>query len=129
MRTRQIYLTVPTPGADAAGRDGGGRDADRPELDGAGRDRRHGHFRLQDPVSTDGGRTYGDLAADTGSTATTYAHMGLTGGTTRHYRVAAINSAGTGVFSEAANATTVTVTVPGAPTGLARRRGARRRST
>ena len=121
VRTRQIYLTVPTPGAPTGL---GATAAGATQIDlswtapGVTGGTAISGYKIQ--VSTDGGRTYGDLAADTGSTATTYAHMGLTGGTTRHYRVAAINSAGTGVFSEAANATTVTVTVtvPGAPTGL-----------
>ena len=55
--------------------------------------------------------------ANTNSTATTYAHTGLTAGTTRHYRVSAINANGTGVPSNVDSATTGT-TVPGAPTGL-----------
>ncbi|MCY4645540.1 MAG: fibronectin type III domain-containing protein [Gammaproteobacteria bacterium] len=48
---------------------------------------------------------------------TTYTDTGLSPGTTRHYRVAAINSAGTGPWSAVASATTE-VTVPGAPTSL-----------
>ena len=40
-------------------------------------------------VSADGGTTWGPQA-DVGSTITTYSHTGLTGGTTRHYRVAAV---------------------------------------
>ena len=45
--------------------------------------------------------------------------MGLTAGTTYHYKVAAINSAGAGADSGEAAATTATaVTVPGAPTSL-----------
>ena len=43
-------------------------------------------------------------------------HTGLTPGATYHYRVSATNSAGTGEFSEIANA--VAPDIPGAPTGL-----------
>ena len=50
-------------------------------------------------------------------TGTTYAHTGLTAGDTRHYRVSAINTNGTGDPSNVANATT-DASVPGAPTGL-----------
>ena len=46
--------------------------------------------------------SWNDLVADTGSTATTYFHTSLTAGTTRHYRVSAINSAGTGPASNIA---------------------------
>ena len=56
-------------------------------------------------VSTDGSN-WSDLDADTGSTAASYSHTGLTAGTTRHYRVSAINSAGTGPASNSDNATT-----------------------
>ena len=55
------------------------------------------------------------------STATTYSHTGLTAGTTRHYRVRAVNSVGDGAWSNVKRATTTaaaTVTAPGAPTGL-----------
>ena len=58
------------------------------------------------------------LMADTGSTDTTYSHMGLDPGTTMHYRVSAINSAGTGMASNVAMATTDALMAPGAPTGL-----------
>ena len=84
-----------------------------------------------DPPSNDGGASisgykievspngsslsWTDLVANTGTT-TTYAHTGLSAGTTRHYRVSAINSAGTGTASSTANATTPTE--PGAPTSL-----------
>ena len=57
------------------------------------------------------------LEANTGSTATTFRHDGLTPNSTRHYRVAAISRAGTGPWSDVAQATTE-VAVPGAPTGL-----------
>ena len=67
--------------------------------------------------SSDGGSSWSDLVANTSNTTTTYAHTGLTAGTTRHYRVSAINANGTGVPSNVDSATTGT-TVPGAPTGL-----------
>ena len=56
--------------------------------------------------------------ANTGSTGTTYAHTGLSAEDTRHYRVSAINSVGTGTASDEASATTdaaATATAPGAP--------------
>ncbi len=56
-------------------------------------------------VSTDGS-SWSDLAADTRSTTTSYSHTSLTEGTTRHYRVSAINSAGTGPASSSDSATT-----------------------
>ena len=46
--------------------------------------------------SADGSTNWADLVADTGNTNTTYADEGLTPGTTRHYRVSAINRAGPG---------------------------------
>ena len=67
--------------------------------------------------STDGSAPWTILIADTGNTNTTYAHTGLTGGiggTTRHYRVSAINIIGTGAISTTANATTPTSTVSNA---------------
>ena len=72
-------------------------------------------YRIE--VSSNGGSSWSDLVANTNSTATTYAHTGLGGGTTRHYRVSAINTNGTGTPSNVDSATTTT-TVPGAPTGL-----------
>ena len=68
-------------------------------------------------VSSNGTSGWTDLVANTGSTATTYAHTGLTAGTTRHYRVSAINANGSGTASNVDSATTGT-TVPGAPSGL-----------
>ena len=46
--------------------------------------------------SPDGVANWTGLVANTGNTATTYEHLGLTFGTTRHYRVSAINSVGVG---------------------------------
>ena len=68
-------------------------------------------------VSSDTGASWTDRVATTGDANTTYSHTGLAAGTTRHYRVSAINSNGTGDASNVANATTFT-TRPGAPTGL-----------
>ena len=68
-------------------------------------------------VSPNGTSGWTDQVANTSNTATTYAHTGLGGGTTRHYRVSAINTNGAGVPSNVDSATTGT-TVPGAPTGL-----------
>ena len=61
-------------------------------------------YRIE--VSSDRGSTFTDLVADTGDTATTYSHAGLDPGQTRHYRVSAINSVGTGNPSASASATT-----------------------
>ncbi|MYB08063.1 MAG: hypothetical protein F4Y24_17115 [Gemmatimonadetes bacterium] len=72
-------------------------------------------YRIE--VSTNEGTTWSDLVANTGSTATTYSHTGLSAGDTRHYRVSAINSAGAGLPSNIANATTV-AGAPDAPASL-----------
>jgi len=72
--------------------------------------------------STDGGSTFSELVAS--HSTTTYSHTGLDPGTTRHYRVSAINSVNTGSPSTAVSATTEpasTVTAPAAPTGLTAR--------
>ena len=61
---------------------------------------------------------WSDLETDTRSTNTSYSHRGLPAGSTWHYRVSAINSAGIGPTSNVANATTDAATAPGAPTGL-----------
>ena len=66
-------------------------------------------YRIE--VSTDGSQ-WSDLAANTGSTATSYSHTGLTAGSARHYQVSAINSAGTGPASNVAIATTDAATSP-----------------
>ena len=72
-------------------------------------------YRIE--VSTDG-MSWSDLVANTDSTSTSYSHTGLTAGTTRHYRVSAINSVGTGTASIAYSTTTPGASKPGAPTSL-----------
>ena len=59
-------------------------------------------YRIE--VSPDGS-SWSDLVADTGSASTSYSHTGLSPGATRHYRVSAINSVGTGNPSNIASAT------------------------
>ncbi len=60
---------------------------------------------------------WSDLVANTGATDTTYSHTGLSAGNTRHYRVSAINSAGTGSASDVAGATTAAANVLVSNTG------------
>ena len=60
-------------------------------------------YRIE--VSSNGGSSWRDLAANTRNTNTTFAHT-VAAGTTRHYRVSAINTQGTGASSNVANATT-----------------------
>ena len=70
---------------------------------------------------SDNGSNWTDLAANTDDTAIRYTHTGLTARSTRHYRVSAINSAGTGPESNTATGNTgsaLPVYAPGAPTGL-----------
>ena len=62
-------------------------------------------------VSTNGS-SWSDLVADTNSTGTSYSHAGLTAGSTRHYRVSAINSAGAGPASDSDSATTDAAPAP-----------------
>jgi len=69
-------------------------------------------------VSTNGGTSFTNLVANTGSMTTSYSHTGLRAGTTRHYQVRAINSAGPGAVSNTANATTGGTTLPSAPKSL-----------
>ena len=57
------------------------------------------------------------LTPNTESTSTSYSHTGLGPGTTYHYRVSAVNSAGTSSPSSPASATT-DASVPDAPTDL-----------
>ena len=75
-------------------------------------------YRIE--VSPNGTSSWTNRVGNTGSTSTSYAHTGLSAGTTRHYRVSAINSVGTGTASNVDDATTDddAATVPGAPTGL-----------
>ena len=70
-------------------------------------------------VSEDRGVNWTDRVSNTGSTKTRYNHQGLSLGDTRHYRVSAINSAGTGPHSNIASATvggTSSVDEPGTVT-------------
>ena len=58
-------------------------------------------------VSDDGSSgSWDDLVADTESADTEYSHTGLSAGQTRHYRVSAINAAGTSDASDSDDATT-----------------------
>ena len=83
-----------------------------PESDGGSRIR---GYRIE--VSENGGFVWSDLVANTFSTNRTYVHTNLAPATTRHYRVSAINSEGTGDPSAVAVGTT-NADLPGAPTGL-----------
>ena len=58
-------------------------------------------------VSTNGS-SWSDLEGNTLSASTSYSHSGLTAGSTRHYRVSAINSVGTGPASNIVTGTTDT---------------------
>ena len=51
-----------------------------------------GYYRIE---VSENGSTWTGLVANTGNAATSYSHTGLRAGSTRHYRVSAINSAGT----------------------------------
>ena len=65
-------------------------------------------------ISSDGGSIWTDHVVETRSTATTYAHIGLAAGTTRHYRVSARNTPGarfTSIPSNIDSATTAGVTI------------------
>ena len=59
----------------------------------------HAITGYQIEYSDDGGTTWNVLVADTQSTDTMYSDTTLSGGETRHYRVSAINSIGTGAAS------------------------------
>ncbi|MFM8659059.1 MAG: fibronectin type III domain-containing protein [Candidatus Nitrosotenuis sp.] len=81
-------------------------------------------YKLEYKIGTSG--TYSILVANTGNTATTYSHTGLTSGQVYVYRVSAINSVGSSNPSPEASTTpsasstpnTNTKTVPGSPTSL-----------
>ena len=70
--------------------------------------------------SPNGTSNWTNLVVNTRNTNTTYSDTGLLGGTTRHYRVSAINANGTGTPSNVDNATTA-ASVPGAPSDLSAR--------
>ena len=55
---------------------------------------------------SENGTAWTDLRTNTGSRATTFAHTGLMPGSTRHYRVSAINRVGHGAASASASAAT-----------------------
>ena len=61
-------------------------------------------YRIE--VSKDGGVRWEDLVPNTGSRATAFPDPGLLPGTTRHYRVSAINREGPGAPSASASAST-----------------------
>ena len=71
-------------------------------------------YRIE--YSRNTGDTWRTLEEDTDDTVTGYRDTGLSPGTTRHYRVAAINRRGRGEWSDVAYATTTRA--PGQPTGL-----------
>ena len=109
--------TIPDPPTDLAAAADGQTRIDlswtAPAYDGGAR---VSAYRIE--VSGDGGAAWTVLRANTGSSRTAFTHTGLEAGTTRHYRVSAMNVAGTGNPSNVANATT-DATVPDPPTGLA----------
>ncbi len=72
-------------------------------------------YRIE--ASSDAGGTWRIIRRNTGSATTTFADVNLQPATTRHYRVAAVNTAGTGPFSNYARATT-DATLPGVPRTL-----------
>ena len=83
-------------------------------------------YRIE--ISEDGSN-WSNLVADTRSTATRYSHISLTAGTTRHYRVSAINSAGMGAASNVATATTESVAAEPSPSSPANAKYRREGST
>ena len=72
-------------------------------------------YRIE--ASDDEGRTWSIIRRNTNSTTRTFSDVDLEPATTRHYRVAAINIAGNGPFSNVARATTE-ATLPGVPQDL-----------
>ena len=77
---------------------------------------------------SENGSTWSNLVTNTETIATTHSHTGLRGEITRHYRVFAINSAGTGPASNVATGISAPATVPAAPTELTATAGLERRS-
>ena len=67
--------------------------------------------------SSDAGNRWRTLRRNTGTQTTSFSHTGLRPKTTYHYRVSAINAAGTGTPSNVAQATTE-ATVPAVPGNL-----------
>ena len=72
-------------------------------------------YRIE--ASDDGGATWNIIRRNTNSTTTTFSDVNLRPATTRHYRVAAINLAGVGPWSNTVRATT-DATLPGVPRRL-----------
>ncbi len=72
-------------------------------------------YRIE--ASSDEGRNWSIIRRNTNSTLTTFSDLNLEPATTRHYRVAAINIAGHGPFSNVDDATT-DATLPGVPRNL-----------
>ena len=72
-------------------------------------------YRIE--ASDDGGGTWNIIRRNTNARTTTFSDVNLRPATTRHYRVAAINLAGVGQFSNTARATTE-ATLPGVPRRL-----------
>ena len=70
------------------------------------------------------GTSWTSATTNTGSTTTSYTVTGLTNGTSYYFRVAAINTAGTGAYEYVTNTTTspgtttIPYTTPGTPTGV-----------
>ncbi len=67
-------------------------------------------YRIE--VSSNSGTSWQQLVGNTGNVGRTYSHSGLAPSNTRHYRVSAINSVGTGPASNTANATTASNGAP-----------------
>ena len=87
-------------GTDRADGPGGRHVADRPVVECAPKHRRRLDPRLPDRgVRATGAGTWNIIRRDTRSAATTFSEVDLEPATTRHYRVAAINIAGNGPFS------------------------------
>ncbi len=72
-------------------------------------------YRIE--ASDDEGSTWNIIRRNTNSASTEFSDLNLEPATTRHYRVAAVNIAGNGPFSNVARATT-DATLPGVPRNL-----------